>query len=84
MFVGQYMGGVVHGVTHLILGPPILGRVPYVQKSLSGKVSVAGRGGSNLERFDMELYEKTPFSQRTPSPTPTFGSPPLIARYSYP
>ena len=47
MFVGHYMGGVMcYGVTHLIAGPPILGRVPYVQTSLLDKVSVAGRGGS--------------------------------------
>ena len=49
MFVGHYMGGVMHGVTHLIMGPPIPGRVLYVQNSLSEKVSVAGRGGSTLE-----------------------------------
>ena len=44
MFVGHYMGGVIH----LIMGPPILGRVPSIQNSLSGKVSVAGRGGSKI------------------------------------
>ena len=46
--VGHHMGGVMYGVTHLIMGPPILGRVPYVQNSLYDKVSVAGRGGSKL------------------------------------
>ena len=30
------------------MGPPILGRVPYVQNSLLDKDSVAGRGGSSL------------------------------------
>ena len=48
MFVGPYMGGVMYGVTHLIMGPPILGRVPYVQNSLLDEVSVAGRGGSSI------------------------------------
>ena len=48
MFVGRYMGGIMYGVTHLIMGPPILGRVPYVQNSLSDKISVASRGGSTL------------------------------------
>ena len=38
VLVGHYMGGVMYGVTHLIMGPPILGRVPYV----------AGRGMSIL------------------------------------
>ena len=33
VFVGHCMGGVMHGVTHLITGPPILGRVPHVQNS---------------------------------------------------
>ena len=49
MFVGHYMGGVMYGVTHLTMGPPILGRVPYVQNSLLDTISVAGRGGSKLE-----------------------------------
>ena len=48
MFVGHYMDGVMYGVTHLIMGPPILGRVPYVQNSLSDKVSVAGRSVSSV------------------------------------
>ena len=34
VFVGHYMGGVMYGVTHLTMGPPILGRVPCVQNSL--------------------------------------------------
>ena len=49
MFVGRYVGGVMYGVTHLIMGPPILGKAPYVQNSLLDKASVAGRGGSMLE-----------------------------------
>ena len=39
---GSLPGGVMYGVTLLILGPPILGRVVYVQNSLLDKVSVAG------------------------------------------
>ena len=46
MCLGHYMGGVMYGVTHLIMGPSILGRVPYVQSSLSDRISVAGRGRS--------------------------------------
>ena len=47
---GHMGGGVMCSwVTHLIMWPPILGRVPYVQSSLSGKVSVAG-GGNVLHR----------------------------------
>ena len=48
VFVGHYMGGAMYGVTHLVMGPPILGRVPSVQSSLLEKVSVAGQGGSIL------------------------------------
>ena len=48
VFVGHYMGGVMYGVTHLIMGPPSLGRVRYAQNSLLDKVSVAGWGGSIL------------------------------------
>ena len=48
---GHRMGGVmcswvitwVYGVTHLIMGPPILGRAPYVQTLCR---IMAGRGGS--------------------------------------
>ena len=49
VFVGHCMGGVMYGITYLIMGPPILGRVPYVQNSLQDKVSVAGRGGSRVD-----------------------------------
>ena len=48
MFVSHYMGGVMYGPMHLITGPPILGRVLYVQNSLLDKVSVAGQGGSRI------------------------------------
>ena len=48
VFVGPDMGGVMYGVTHLILAPPILGRVPYVQNSLLDKVSAGGRVASIL------------------------------------
>ena len=46
---GSLHGGVMYGDTHLIMGPPILGRVPHVQNSVLDQVSVAGRGGSNLD-----------------------------------
>ena len=39
----------MYGVTHLIMAPPALGRVPYVQNSLLDKVSVAGRGMSDMD-----------------------------------
>ena len=50
MFLGHYMGGVMYAVTHLIMGPPILGRVPSVRNSLLDKVSVAGQGESIVVR----------------------------------
>ena len=37
MFVGHDMGVVMYGVTHLILGPPIMGMVPYVQNLREAK-----------------------------------------------
>ena len=43
----------MYGVTHLIMGAPILGRVRYVQNSLSDKVSVAGWGGSKIVQEDV-------------------------------
>ena len=58
MFVGHYMGGVMYGVTPLMMGPPILGRVPYVQNSLSDKVSVAGRGRSKLKASGLRPTKK--------------------------
>ena len=56
---GHHMGGVMCSwvitsvvtcswVTHLIMGPPILGRVSICSKLFVGQGSVAGRGGSRL------------------------------------
>ena len=80
MFVGHYMSGAMYGVTHLIMGPPTPGRVPYLQNSLSDKVSVAGRGGSTLAAQNREPRRMARFPESQVWNRENFPDSPLSSR----